>query len=393
MKKTGIIISAIALASALATSCGQRSKIQEGKEAREEHGEIALTEAQMNTVNIQLGKIETRDLSSVVRVNGQLALDPQKRAEITSLTSGIVRRVLVTEGNHVAAGQVVAYLENTEIVELQKNYLVLKKEMLIAEQEYNRQTDLSAQGAGVQKSLQQATAGYEITKAQLAGLERQLSQLSISPEQVSTGNLVTQIPLRSPIIGYVNKITVSTGSFVDTQTSLMSITDNSGIHCDVKIFEKDIDRVRAGQEVDIILTNLPSKLLKGEIYEINKSFEDDTKAILAHISIKTKPDTKLLPGMYVAALINTGKQKAAAVPNDAIVSKDGKKYIFVLEDEQEDEQGKLFHFAAVEVMVGVNELGYTQITPIGELEENATIVKSNAFYVGSMSSDHGEHGH
>jgi hypothetical protein len=95
--------------------------------------------------------------------------------------------------------------------------------------------------------------------------------------------------------------------------------------------------------------------------------------------------------MYVTGLINTGKQKTQAVPNDAIVSKDGKKYIFVLEDEEEGEQGKSFHFAAVEVTVGVSELGYTQITPVGELAENATVVKSNAFYLGSMSAEHGEH--
>jgi cobalt-zinc-cadmium efflux system membrane fusion protein len=375
-------------------SCGQSSKTQNDEEAYEEHGEeIVLTETQMKAVDIRLGKIEMRDLNSVIRVNGQLALDPQKRAEVTSLTSGIVKQVLVTEGKFVSAGQTVAYLENTEIVELQKNYLVLKKEMLIAEQEYNRQKELSIQGAGIQKSLQQATANYEITKAQLAGLEKQLLQLSINPEQVSTGNMVTQIPLRSPIIGYVNKINVSTGSFVDAQTSLMGITDNSGIHCDVKIFEKDINLVKIGQEVDIVLTNQPSKMLKGEIYEINKSFEDDTKAILVHVSLKTKTDTKLLPGMYVTGLINTGRQRTAAVPSDAIVSKDGKKYFFVLEDEEEYEHGRSFHFSAIEVVAGVSELGYTQITPVGELKEDAVIVKSNAFYVGSMSSDHGEHGH
>jgi cobalt-zinc-cadmium efflux system membrane fusion protein len=177
------------------------------------------------------------------------------------------------------------------------------------------------------------------------------------------------------------------------QTSLMSITNNSGIHCDVKIFEKDIDFVKTGQEVDILLTNQPSKILKGEIHEINKSFDDDTKAIIAHITLKTKTDAKLLPKMYVTCLINTGRHKTKAVLNDAIVSKDGKKYIFVLKDKEDGENVKSFHFAAVEVITGISELGYTQITPVCELAEDAVIVKSNAFYVGSMSSDHGEHGH
>ena len=182
-----------------------------------------------------------------------MALDPQKKAEVTSLLGGIIKQVMVIEGRAVSAGQAVAYLENTEIVELQKNYLTTKKEALIADQEYRRQKDLSTQGAGVEKTLQQATANYEITKAQLTGLEKQLRQLSISPEQVSSGNMVTQIPIKTPISGTVSKINISTGSYVDMQTPLMSITDNAGIHCDVKVFEKDINMVRIGQEVDITL--------------------------------------------------------------------------------------------------------------------------------------------
>lgn len=394
-----IYISLVTLSLLLFASCGQTSKTdsETEKEASEEsHGEsveVELTGAQMKVVGIEMGKIEKRDLSSVIRVNGEMALDPQKKAEVTSLLGGVVKQILVIEGKQVGAGQAVAYLENTEIVELQKNYLTARKEALIAEQEYNRQKDLSSQGAGVEKTLQQANANYEITKAQLTGLEKQLKQISINPEQVASGNMVTQIPIKSPISGTVSKINVSTGSYVDMQTPLMSITDNAGIHCDVKVFEKDINAVKIGQEVDIVLTNQPNISLKGEIYEINKSFEGDTKAILVHVNIKGNNDIKLIPGMYVTGLINVGKQKTDAVPNDAIVSSEGKKYIFVLEKEDMENGEKTYHFERVEVTPGISELGYTQIIPSTKMDEDAIVVKSNAFYLGSMSTDHGEHGH
>lgn len=395
MKSIKILLITV-LSSALLVSCGQSSKTQNGEvvHEHEEHSEeVVLTEAQMKAVDIQLGKVEMRELNSIIRVNGQLALDPQRRAEITSLTSGVIRQVLVTEGKFVSAGQVVAYLENTEIVELQKNYLVQKKEALIAEQDYNRQTELSEQGAGVQKSLQQAAVNYEIAKAQIAALEKQLRQFSVSSEQVSAGNLTTQIPLKSPIAGYIDKINVSVGSFVNNQTSLMNVVDNSQMHCDLRVFEKDIQNIKIGQQADIQLTNQPNISLKAVIYNINKSLEENTKSIIVHTKITDKDKADIYAGMYVTALINTGNQKTQAVPNDAIVSKDGKKYIFVLEDEATDEHGKSFHFSAVEVIAGVSELGYTQITPVGKLAADAVIVKKNAFYVGSMSSDHGEHNH
>jgi len=390
-----IYIAFMSLSLMVFASCGQNKNAE--KEASEEAHhesesvEVELTEAQMKAVDIQLGKIEQRDLNNVVRANGEMDLDPQKKAEVSSLLGGIIKKILVIEGRNVSAGQTVAYLENTQIVELQKDYLTAKKEALVAAQEYHRQKELTSQGAGVEKTLQQANANYEITKARLTGLEKQLQQISISPAQVSAGNMVTQVPIKALISGTISKIHISTGSYVDMQTPLMSITDNAGIHCDLKVFEKDLNVLKIGQEVDIMLTNQPGVHLKGSIFEINKSFEGDTKTILVHANIKEKAGVKLIPGMYVTGLINIGRQKTAAVPNDAIVSREGKKYIFILEKEAKENNVKVYHFTQAEVITGVSELGYTQITPVGRLDEAATIVRTNAFYLSSMSSDHGEH--
>lgn len=395
-----IYISIFALALTLFVSCGQKAEdkketsVQTEQEQEHDHDEgVEVTEAQLNTVGIKLGKIEKRELANIIRVNGEMNLAPQKKAEVTSLIGGIIRQILVNEGSNVSKGQTVAYLENTAIVELQKNYLTSKKEVFVAEQEYNRQKELAEQGAGVQKVLQQASANYEISKAQLTGLEKQLLQLSISPSQVSSGNMVTRIPVKSPIAGTVNKINISTGSYVDIQASLMNISDNSQMHCDVKVFEKDINKVKLGQEVDLSLTNQPGTSLKGVVYEINKSFEDDTKAIKVHLEIKDRNNLHLVPGMYVTGLINIGKEKTEAVPNDAIISNEGKKYILVLQNEENGTEGKIFHFKQEEVITGTSELGYTQITPVKKIEEDATIVISNAFYIASMTADHGEHAH
>lgn len=380
------------------SSCGQKTEdknnIQTEVEAEHNHDEsIAVTEAQLNAVDIKLGKIEKRELANIIRVNGEMNLAPQKKAEVTSLIGGIIRQITVNEGSNVSKGQTVAYLENTAIVELQKNYLTSKKEAFIAEQEYNRQKELAEQGAGVQKVLQQASANYEISKAQLTGLEKQLIQLAINPVHVSSGDMVTRIPVKSPITGTVNKISISTGSYVDTQTSLMNISDNSQMHCDVKVFEKDINKVKIGQEVDLTLTNQPGTSLKGIVYEINKSFEDDTKAIKVHLEIKDRNNLHLVPGMYVTGLINIGKEKTDAVPNEAIINDEGKKYILVLTGEEPSKDGKVFHFKQEEVITGTSDLGYTQITPTKKIAEDATIVVSNAFYIASMTADHGEHAH
>ena len=79
--------------------------------------------------------MEKKELGSVIRVNGELKLNPQDKADVTSLIGGIVRKISVIEGQQVKAGQTVAYIENTEIVEMQKNYLVAAKEKETAQLE------------------------------------------------------------------------------------------------------------------------------------------------------------------------------------------------------------------------------------------------------------------
>ena len=143
---------------------------------------------------------------NVVRVTGTLALDPQNRAEVSPIASGVVRCITTREGIRVRRGQVVAYIENTQIVELQRQYLTAVNELSAAKTELARQHTLMKQEAGVLKTLQQAESAYAIANAQVVGIGRQLSQLGVNPSSISAGKLTTLIPVTSPISGIVGKV-------------------------------------------------------------------------------------------------------------------------------------------------------------------------------------------
>ncbi|MDR0926958.1 MAG: efflux RND transporter periplasmic adaptor subunit [Ignavibacteria bacterium] len=366
---------------ALLLSCTRSEKSGDNAEVEETHStEIELTAQQIQTVGITLGKIEMKNLNSVVRANGQLVLTPQNQADVNSLTSGIVSEISVMEGSIVHKGQTVALLENLDIVRIQENYLTAKQDAILSEQEYERQKQLDAKNAGTGKILQQAVSKYESDKARLKSLELQLNQLNIDVRNLATGKLVRNIPITAPINGVVGKIYVKTGSYADMQTTLMEITDNSQVHCDLQVFEKDFPKVKQGQSVEIGLTNQGNKSVTGTVFTVNKSFDNDSKSITIHTRIN-KPDN-LLPGMYVSALINVGNQSVQAVPTDAIANSEGKKYIFVVASKE----ASATHFRKVEVLTGVTELGYIEINPLEELPEDAQIITRGAFYVMSQAS-------
>lgn len=100
----------------------------------------------------------------------------------------------------------------------------------------------------------------------------------------------------------VGEIHIKTGSYADMQTPLMEITDNSQIQCNVQVFEKDFSKVKAGQQVEIALTNMGKKSITGKVYSINQSFENDSKSITVHVKVNNPDGEKLLPGMYVSGV-------------------------------------------------------------------------------------------
>lgn len=392
MKSIYITVAACALA--LMTACsGNKNSANNTSEAEEEHHteEVELSQTQMKTVGIAIGNVEQKELGSVIRANGQLRLNPQDMADVTSLIGGIVRKVMVVEGQAVRAGQPLAYIENTAIVEMQKDYLVASKECEVAHAELQRQKTLAQQGAGVEKTRQQAEAAWATAKARQTGLWHQLAQIGISAKGVAQGHVVSQVPVRAMISGVVSKININTGSYADTSSPLMQIANNAATYVSLNVFERNIAQVGVGQSVDLVATNLPGVRLKGRVVRINRAIDPQSKAIAVHVKVVGGGSSRLMPGMYVSGIIQTGQQKVQALPDDAIVSAEGKNYVFVLGAKKREGKDVMYHFRRAEVITGASELGYTQVDFVQPADAKAVVVTANAFYLASMSADHGEH--
>jgi cobalt-zinc-cadmium efflux system membrane fusion protein len=237
---------------------------------------------------------------------------------------------------------------------------------------------LQAAGAGTGKSFQSAQATYHAEQARIRAYESQLEQLGVSVGAITKGNIVTQYPLFSPIGGTVGTITATTGSYVQPGTAIMEVVDNSKIHCDLIVFEKDLANVRTGQSVNAELTNQHNLPIRGRISGINKSFENESKGVIVHAVIEDAARQNLIPGMFVTALIDVGNEKVPAVPVDAVISSEGRQYIFV-----ETGGG---HFKRTEVTTGVSELGYIKITPLENLPGDVQVVTKGAFYLQSKGA-------
>ncbi len=85
---------------------------------------VELTKLQVEKTGIQFGEFEKRNLREVLRVNGYLHVPPQNKAQVSTFMGGIVKAVLVREGDFVHQGQALIDLVHPDFLKLQEDYLV-----------------------------------------------------------------------------------------------------------------------------------------------------------------------------------------------------------------------------------------------------------------------------
>lgn len=360
----------------------------ENQEEEIDFQNIPLSEKQVKAVDLKMGEAQEREMDAMLHVYGSLVLRAQDMGNVSSLMGGIVKNVYVKEGQMVSRGQVVATIENTDVVTLQREYYTAYKESEMARLELDRQKTLASAGAGIKKTLQMSEKNYKVAQANLLGTGRQLQQMGISTKEVAKGKFTTVFPLRAPISGTVSDMQASLGSYADMQTPLMKIRNNHAVECDLNVFEKDIAKVKVGDQVLVSLTNQPGVNVSGRVYGMNQYLNKGTKSIAVHVKLDAKRGAKLFEGMYVSGQIATGVQLCMTLPDKAIVSADGKQYVFALN--QQHSKGGTYSFSRHEVTTGVSNNGYTEVALCKHLKKGQKIVTDNAFYLASLTGDHGE---
>ena len=392
MIKRFILVAALTVITFVGFSFLSQSKAEtsesENQEEEIDFQNIPLSEKQVKAVDLKMGEAQEREMDAMLHVNGSLVLRAQDMGNVSSLMGGIVKNVYVKEGQMVSRGQVVATIENTDVVTLQREYYTAYKESEMARLELDRQKTLASAGAGIKKTLQMSEKNYKVAQANLLGTGRQLQQMGISTKEVAKGKFTTVFPLRAPISGTVSDMQASLGSYADMQTPLMKIRNNHAVECDLNVFEKDIAKVKVGDQVLASLTNQPGVNVSGRVYGMDQYLNKGTKSVAVHVKLDAKRGAKLFEGMYVSGQIATGRQLCMTLPDKAIVSADGKQYVFALN--QQHSKGGTYSFSRHEVTIGVSNNGYTEVALCKHLKKGQKIVTDNAFYLASLTGDHGE---
>ena len=388
-----------------AISCGPKAEPEHEVGAEEHHDEetntVELNEAQFKNAGIEVSTVERKQISGTIKVNGVLDVPPQQLVSISAPLGGFLKNTNLLQGTHVRKGEVIATIENLDFIQIQQDYLEAKSQAELTKADYERQQQLAAENVNSGKSLQQSKTMFVTWQAKLNGLTEKLRILNINTAAVDAGSLKSSINVTSPINGYVTEVNVNIGKYVSPTDVLFEIVDTEHLHAELIVFEKDVRKLKIGQKVRFTLAN-ESKERMATIHLIGREIGTD-RTIQIHCHIDQE-DKELLPGMYLKAAVETGGAQVPALPNEAIIDFQGKKYIFVVagdhvEETKEknntdtEEHEEETHFTMVEIQVGNSELGYTEVTlPENFITESKVVVKG-AYSLLSKMKNSEEEGH
>jgi membrane fusion protein, heavy metal efflux system len=349
---------------------------------------VELRDDQIKFANIETGAIEMKALSGELKVNGIVTVAPQNLATVCMPMGGFVKTVFLMPGNTVNKGQTLAILENQEFVDIQQNYLEAKNKLEYAEAEFTRHSELYKEDVYSEKNLQQVTADYKNLKAQVKALEQKLALIGVNPLNLHVEDISNSVSLISPISGYVKTVNVNIGKFVSPSDVLFEIVNTDKLFLELTLFEKDADKVSAGQKIRFFINN-ETEQHEAVIYQTGKSINAD-KTYKVYASV-TSVCNNILPGMYANAVIESASNQVTALPSDAIVSFDDKDFIFIF-DKNKEENGQPFcEYRMIEVHKGVTSGKYTEVVlPENFDVKNAKVVIKGAYNLLSAKKNAGE---
>jgi membrane fusion protein, heavy metal efflux system len=389
MNKFNLIIS-VFLGLLIIASCSNPKAAEQAvtEHHEEEENTVEFTEEQYTVAGVELGKVENKHISGTIRVNGKLDVPPQQKVSISVPLGGFLKTTPLLQGSRVKKGQVIATIENLDFIQMQQDYLEAKNQYEFAKTDYERQQELAKENVNAQKILQQAKTTFVSWQAKVNGLKEKLKVLNIDVSSLDAAQIRSTINLYAPINGYVTEVNVNIGKFVNPSDILFEIVDTEHLHAELTVFEKDVPKLKIGQKVRFTLAN-ETKERMATVHLLGREITAD-RAIRIHCHIDQE-DPNLLPGMYLKALVETGGIEVPALPDQAIIDYQGKKYIFyelvsqphgALKNETKESHASEHHFIMLEVQIGNSEMGYTEvILPADFSPPTAQIVVRNAYAI------------
>jgi RND family efflux transporter MFP subunit len=310
------VIAAIVVAGGVGAAVSVRGAAERGKDKKKEVPPLEFTQRDIT-------RLAPRALEQELVLPGNVLAVSQ--ATVRSKLSAEVRRVLVREGERVAAGQVIAefdtsalraqWAERTAALESARAQLEQTERTRQANAQLVRQNFIS------KNAFDTADSAY---RAQAAAVEAARAQL----EQIQL--MLNDAIVRAPIAGQVAKRYVQPGEKVSFDAPLFAIVDLSQLEVQAQVPVSDVARIARGAKAEVEIEGLTGRAFAGRVDRINPSAEPGTRTIHVYVALANE-DSVLRAGMFARVRLLVGADgEVPALPLAAVRIENGQPIVWVI---------------------------------------------------------------
>ena len=368
MKKSIYIIAIITLI----FSCKEAKK----EEATpKDDGLITVTKDQFHSSAMEIASPTEQDFDVTVKASGKIDVPPSNRAKITTFIGGYVKSSKLLIGDKVTKGQALLTLENTEFLDMQKDYLEVAEQINYLKSEYERQKTLYDEKISSQKNYLKAESDYRKTKGMYQSLREKLLLLNINPAQVEKGKLTSTITIFAPISGDVTIMNANVGMFMSPSDVILEIINTSDLHVELSVFEKDILKVKEDQKILFTVPEASKEIFQGKVHLVGKSIEGNDRTVNVHGHLDDNVKQRLITGMFVESRIVVASKKGLAIPTEALVTENNKNFVLLLDNDKNNS----YSFKKVAVTIGEKTEKNVEIIDNNQININSKILTKGVF--------------
>ncbi|CAM3934327.1 efflux RND transporter periplasmic adaptor subunit [Flavobacterium cucumis] len=339
------------------------------------NGLITVTKEQFQSSKMEIATLMENEFNVTVSASGKIDVPPQYRAKITPFIGGYVKSSSFLVGDKVAKGQVLVTLENTEYLDIQKEYVAIAEQINYLKSEFERQKTLYNEKITSQKNYLKAESDYRQAKGMYQGLREKLLLLNINPTNVEKGKFTSVITLKAPISGDITVMNANVGMFMSPSDVIMEVVDTQHLLLNLNVFESDILKIKEGQNIEFTIPQASKEVYHSKVKAVGKSIENKDRSISVLGVLQPELKEKLLSGMFVEASIILTTKKGLSVPNDAIIKENDKSFVLLLVKEQNNQ----FSFRKTLVATGEVSEHHTEIISDENVHQESKILVKGVF--------------
>ena len=265
----------------------------------------------------------------------------QRKAAVASKATGRLEWLGVEEGSKVRTGEVIARLENRDVVaatdQARAGVNNAKAELADAQQNYNRMKDLKEKGYVAQSEFDSADTRLKRSQAAVAGAEAALRAAEVAVEYT-----LIRAPFDAVVLtknADVGDIVTPLGAAANAKASVVTIADMSSLQVEVDVSESNLGKVKKGQPCEIQLDALPESRFPGVVHMIVPTADRSKASVMVKVRF-LENDPRVLPEMsarvaFLEREVARGEETPRTAVNPAaLVSQNGKHAVFVVKDDR-----------------------------------------------------------